>query len=179
MSAVITRIALLRGVMPTGKNKVLMAELREVLAEAGFGNVRTWIQSGNALVDTDLEARATADTIRTLIRERIGPDLAIIVMDAEQLRTTLREPPFTDAAPERIFYTLTMDEPAPAAVTQLLATDFGENHLAQGPYGFYLHVPNSMARSKLNNNFIEKKLGISATTRNRNTLAKLIELAEA
>ncbi|NLE19780.1 MAG: DUF1697 domain-containing protein, partial [Clostridiales bacterium] len=45
-------ILLLRGVSPTGKNRVPMAAFREALAKAGFQNARTWIQSGNALVDT-------------------------------------------------------------------------------------------------------------------------------
>ncbi|NLD34588.1 MAG: DUF1697 domain-containing protein [Clostridiales bacterium] len=47
-----TLILLLRGVMPTGKNKVPMARLREVMEAAGYGRVRTWIQSGNLLIDT-------------------------------------------------------------------------------------------------------------------------------
>jgi uncharacterized protein (DUF1697 family) len=49
-----TYVVLLRGVMPTGKNKVPMAQLRDVLSKAGFFNVRTYIQSGNVLVDTHL-----------------------------------------------------------------------------------------------------------------------------
>ena len=50
-------VVLLRAVMPSGRNKVPMAQLREVLSEAGFENVRTYIQSGNALVDTMLPVR--------------------------------------------------------------------------------------------------------------------------
>ena len=51
-----TYIVLLRGVMPSGKNKVPMAQLREVLMRGGFGNVRTYVQSGNVLVDSGLSA---------------------------------------------------------------------------------------------------------------------------
>ena len=49
-----TYIILLRGVMPTGKNKVLMSPLREVLTKAGLSNVRTYIQSGNVLAQSNL-----------------------------------------------------------------------------------------------------------------------------
>ena len=52
-----TYVVLLRAVMPTGKNKVPMAQLREVLTQAGFENVRTYIQSGNVLLNTPLSAR--------------------------------------------------------------------------------------------------------------------------
>ncbi len=179
MSAKTTRIVLLRGVMPTGKNKVPMATLRDVLSSAGFGNVRSWIQSGNVVLETGLDPEATAATVRRLIREHIGPELSVVVTDAKQLRATLAEQPFADAEPDRVFYTLTMDRADPTAVAELLGTDFGDDRVARAPHGFHLHVPGSMARAKLNNNLIERKLGIAATTRNRNTLSKLIELAEA
>lgn len=73
-----TYIILLRGVTPTGKNKVPMGQLRDVLTMAGFRNVRTYIQSGNALVDTELSALETEKRIHDLIKEQIGADLVVV-----------------------------------------------------------------------------------------------------
>ena len=51
-----TLIAFLRGVMPSGKNAVKMADVRRVLEDGVLHNVRTWIQSGNIALDTALSA---------------------------------------------------------------------------------------------------------------------------
>jgi uncharacterized protein (DUF1697 family) len=53
-----TCVILLRGVTPLGKNKVPMSRFRDVLEKAGFTHVRTYIQSGNAIVDTELPVHA-------------------------------------------------------------------------------------------------------------------------
>src|SRR5687767_11600565 len=70
-------VVLLRAVMPSGRNKVPMARLREVLSADGFENVRTYIQSGNVIVDTPLSARAVEARVHEVIKEHIGADLAV------------------------------------------------------------------------------------------------------
>ncbi len=74
-----TFIVLLRGVMPSGKNKVPMVRLREVLKEAGFGNVRTYVQSGNVVVDYGLSAQEIGKYVQELIKKHIGADLVVVV----------------------------------------------------------------------------------------------------
>ena len=63
-----TFVILLRGVTPSGKNKVPMARLREVLEDAGFTHVRTYIQSGNVLIDTSLTAQEVEERVRDIIK---------------------------------------------------------------------------------------------------------------
>ena len=89
-----TYIVLLRGVMPSGKNKVPMAQLREVLKRGGFGNVRTYVQSGNVLVDSGLSAQEIGKCVRELIKKHIGPDLAVVVRTGSELQKVLEENPF-------------------------------------------------------------------------------------
>ena len=67
-----TFIAFLRGVMPSGKNAVKMADVREVLGNNGFIDVRTWIQSGNIALQTSLDAATTAVLISNLLYMVIG-----------------------------------------------------------------------------------------------------------
>lgn len=173
-----TTIVLLRAVTPTGKNKVPMAQLREVLTQAGFANVRTYIQSGNALVDTDLSAKEVEARVHDLIRQRIGPDLAIVARTRAQLQKVLAENPFKEGYDiSRVFFASFSESPPRETVESLLAQDFSPEKLAINGHTAYMYIPGIYGRVKLSNNFLERKLGVSATTRNFNTLNKLIEMS--
>lgn len=174
-----TYIVLLRGVMPTGKNKVPMAQLREVLAKDGFGNVRTYIQSGNAVVDSDLSAKEIESRIRELIKKHIGADLAIVARTGKQLQKVLDENPFVKGYDiSRIFFASFVEQPPQKKVNELLAQDFSPEKLAITKSAAYMFIPNTYGSDTLSNNYLEKKLGVSATTRNFNTLTKLIEMSK-
>jgi uncharacterized protein (DUF1697 family) len=172
-------IILLRGVMPSGKNKVPMAQLRDVLVDASFGNVRTYIQSGNALVDTELSALETESLVHDLINEQIGPDLAVVARTGAEVQQVLLDNPFQEGYDlSRVFFVLFARRPAADKVKELLAQDFGEEKLAIVGDAAYLYIPGTYGGGKLSNNFLEKKLNISATMRNYNTLRKLIEMGK-
>lgn len=170
-------ILLLRGVTPTGKNRVPMADFRQALTKAGFIKARTWIQSGNALVDTELNRDQAADKVKQVLKEDIGADLAVIVKTADEVEAVLADNPFVDKAIERVFFGQFNEQPEADKVNALLETDFGEEKLAIHDWAIYCFIPGSAARSKLNNAFLERKLGIRLTMRNANTLRKMIELA--
>ena len=172
-----TYIVLLRAVMPRGKNKVPMAELRRVLSEAGFENSRTYIQSGNALVESELSPQQIEEQVRQLIREQIGPDLVVVVRTRVQLQGVLDNNPFKEEYDiSRVFFVLFAKRPAAERVKELLAQDFGDEKLSINKYAAYMYIPGSYG-GKLSNNFLERKLGVSATMRNFNTLTKLVELS--
>lgn len=172
-----TYMIFLRGVMPTGKNKVPMAQLRDVLTQAGFGNVRTYIQSGNAFVDSELSAPEIESRIHTLIQEQIGADLVVVARTGEEVQATLDRNPFREGYdPARIFFALLAQQPAPEKVEALLAQDFGEEQLAIVGNAAYMYIPGTYGRGKLSNNYLEKKLNISATMRNFNTMRKMVEI---
>lgn len=173
-----TFIILLRGVMPVGKNKVPMAKLRDVLSKAGFKNVRTYIASGNALVDTDLTAKEAENRIHALIKKHIGPDLVVVARTGSQLQKVLNENPFKRGHDmSRVFFVSFYEPPSAQKVNDLLQQDFSPEKLVITKTAANLYIPGSAARSRLSNNFLEKKLGISATTRNFNTLTKLIAMS--
>lgn len=172
-----THIAFLRGVMPSGKNAVRMAEVREVLSTQGFSAVRTWIQSGNIVLQTPLTAADTATRIQQLLNAHLNVDLPVVVKSPAQLQQVLDGNPFTSAGhdPKRVFYTL-CNTPL-ADPDDLNEQDFGEDRLKISPQAAYLYIPGDASRSRLSNVFLEKQLGLTLTTRNLNTLSKMIELA--
>ncbi len=171
-----TYILLLRGVMPSGKNKVPMAQLREVLAEAGFQNVRTYIQSGNACVDTELPAKEVEKQVHELIKKQIGADLVVVVRTDKELQHVLANNPFQEGYDiSRVFFVLFAQLPSAEKVKELVTQNFDEEKLAIAGDAAYMYIPGTYGRGKLSNNFLEKKLNISATMRNFNTLSKLVE----
>lgn len=173
-----TYILLLRGVMPTGKNKVPMEQLREVLGKNGFENVRTYIASGNALVETDLSVRDIETKVHDLIKEHIGPDLTIVVRTGAQLQKVLDENPFKESRDiSRVFFVSFAHKPASHKIEKLQEEDFGDCQLKFGEDAAYMYIPGDASRSKLSNNFLEKKIDVSATMRNFNTMSRLIKMS--
>lgn len=178
-TALKTYIVLLRGVMPTGKNRVPMARLREVLAAAGYQNVRTYIASGNALVDSSSKPREIEKHVHDLIKKHIGPELTVVVRTGAELQKVLDNNPFTKGYDvSRVFFTLFASAPAAALVKALTAQDFGDEEFVITKQAAYLYIPGNAGRSKLNNAFLERKLGVTMTARNFNTTTKLIELSQ-
>lgn len=87
-------IALLRGVMPAGKNRIpKMTDLVDILEQAGFRQVQTYIQSGNVLLETELPQAETAQRIHDVILEKLGADLSVILKTHEQLAAAVRAIP--------------------------------------------------------------------------------------
>jgi len=102
-----TYVLLVRGVTPSGRNKLPMSRFREVLEKAGFTRVRTYIQSGNALVDTELPAHAVEKSVSKLIRDEIGPELVVIARTGAELEEALEANPFTEGySLSRVFLSL-------------------------------------------------------------------------
>ncbi len=171
-------IVLLRGVMPTGKNKVPMARLREVLENGGFKNVRTYIQSGNAVVETELSSSEVEQQVHDLIKKHIGPDLTVVVRTGSQLQKVLDENPFGKGFDiSRVFFVLFARSPLPQKIKELVAHDFLPEKLAITRSAGYMYIPGTYGSGKLSNNYLEKKLGVSATMRNFNTMNKMIAMA--
>jgi uncharacterized protein (DUF1697 family) len=173
-----THVVLLRGVMPTGKNKVPMAQLREVLTGAGFQNVRTYIQSGNVVLVTNLQAKEVQQKVHELIKNKIGADIKVIVRTGEQWQQVIQENPFIHGYDlSRVFFVLFAETPPQQIAEELMANDYGEEKLLLDATSGYMYIPGNAARSKLSNVMLEKKLGVAATTRNFNTMNKLVEMS--
>lgn len=171
-------VILLRGIMPGGKNRVPMAELRDTLKENGFKNVSTYIQSGNVLLSTTLPEKKIKDKVHNLIKENIGAEIEVVVSNATKLKKILAGNPFKDEDIYRVFFCIFGSKPTAAKIKEVAEIDFYPEKVKINKDCAYMFIPGNAARSKLSNNFLEKKLGITATTRNFNTLSKLIELGK-
>lgn len=171
-------IALLRGVTPTGKNRIpKMSYLAEILRDSGFKEVQTYIQSGNILFDTDLPLKETADEIHKVIQENIGADLAVILKTKEQLEIASKENPFDeDYDYSRIHLFFTNDRIDKEKLAVLGNTIFEGEIFRSGTECLYMYLPRDAAKKKLNTNYLERKLGIVATMRKLSVVEHLKEI---
>jgi uncharacterized protein (DUF1697 family) len=170
-------VILLRGLMPTGKNKVLMAPLRQVLVDTGFIDVRTYIQSGNVFARSALSASQVEKVVHDEIAKHFGGDILILARTPLQVRKIFAANPFKDVDTARVYFTILGSRPAKEKIKLLASQTFLPDTCVVTHEAVYIHSPVAYGVTKLNNNFVERTLEVSATTRNHRTMKKLIEIS--
>lgn len=175
-----TYIALLRGINVSGQKKIKMAELREQLVETGFTNTRTYIQSGNVVFDTKKKQSTLAGIITKNIKSNYGFDVPVMILSIDDLEFIHSNNPYLkDGAEEKSLYVAILDQlPESENLENLRAFDTGTSTWQILDNYIYLHYPDGAGRSKLTNNLIERKLKVSATSRNWRSMGKILELAK-
>lgn len=174
-----TWIILLRGVMPTGRNKVPMTPLREALEDAGLARVRTYIQSGNVLADSRLGQRKIEQLVHDVIADRFGGDITVMARTPREIAALVEANPFGTADPGKLFLTLLGGEPDPDRVRDVQAMDISPDAVAFRGNVVYTRVAHGYRTLKANNTFLEKRLKVKATTRVLRTIDRLLALAES
>lgn len=177
-------VALLRGINVGGKNKVPMQTLRELLTGLECTNIRTHLQSGNAVFDHPRAAPADlAASLEARITAELGLDIRCLVRDGAGLQRVVDGNPFTMEGidPSRFLVTFLSGPPDQARLTAIDSPAYApdEFRLAdrKAPTEIYSHLPNGIHTSKLALQFTDKKLGVTATARNWNTVLKLTAMA--
>lgn len=168
-------LALLRGVMPTGPNRIpKMSELVQMLKQSGLDNVSSYIQSGNVICETSLPAGELAQHMHQVILENIGANLSIIVKEKSYLERAILGNPFSEELDSsRIHLVFTNNHIPTEQLAELQAMNFTDEIFAVGEACLYMYLPRATRKKKLNNNFLEKKLGIVATTRKLSVIKEL------
>jgi uncharacterized protein (DUF1697 family) len=184
-----TLVALLRGINLGSTNRIAMPELRSVLADVGFENVRTYMQSGNILLDTQLEEGALAEVIATLIADRFALAVPVVVRGAAELAEVVAANPFPDAAltaPKLLQVTFLSSalrahvaERVRGASDGVFSPETEAISLAPSRRNVYGWHPQGIHASKLARDLSDRKLGVIATARNWTTVTTLLEMASA
>lgn len=173
-----TRIALLRSVNVLGKNMIKMPELARAFEKSGFKNVRTYIQSGNIIFETqEGSAELLSVKIRELISKKFGMTIQVVVLAPQELAEIVAHNPFAkrpgiDLTKQHV--TFLDREIDPANAEKLLSYHYPPDEILIGNRAVYVHCPDGYGRTKYHNNFIEKKLSANATSRNWNTCLMLL-----
>ena len=173
-----TWVALLRAVNLGAHNKVSMPKLREVLTDAGFTAVKTYVNSGNVVLDSPLRSAAKVGRqVHDVIAEQFGVDTPVMMRTGAQLAAVLEWNPFPDAAadhPKLVAVLHLSGEPQAAAVETLLAGDYAPVRVAHRGAEVVIDWHDRSGRPSVDRAL--KKLGVEATARNWRTLTALVEL---
>ena len=171
-------VALLRGVNLGARNKVPMTHLRKLLEAAGYGDVQTYIQSGNVLFTKQAKDRAAlARKLERTIEEEFGVSSRVVLRTFEELREIAAARPFGKDTSD-MHVTFLLDKPKPAAVRALRALDIAPDEVKVAGEDVFVRLPNGVQGAKLGGSQIEKTLGVPGTMRTFRTVAKLAEMAE-
>src|SRR2546421_4664363 len=116
-----TSVLLLRGINLGPNRRVPMPELRRLLTDAGFEDVRTYVQSGNVVLDSELDPDELAATTSKLIGDRFGFEVPAVVRTGDELAAVLARNPLRDVVtnPKRYQVSFLSGEPDPDAVAAL------------------------------------------------------------
>jgi uncharacterized protein (DUF1697 family) len=176
-------IAILRGINVGGKRKILMADLKQLFIELGFSDVSTYIQSGNVLFSTEKqeEEDQLAGKLEQSIYESFGFEVAVIIRNSYEVEKTIAGNPFlsqSNAEIEHLHLTFLKDIPATNNLTEINRLDFSPDRFQVIGKDAYIYCSAKYSDTKLTNQFFEKKLKVSATTRNWKTVIKLAELSK-
>lgn len=175
------KIALLRGVNVGGNNKVPMARLRELMHELGYEDVRTHLQSGNAVFTaTATPPERAAEEIEAQLTRHLGLTVRVLVRTAHELARAIAANPLPEAVsePSRLLVIFLSAAPDPELLRQLDPADFEPELFGAGEREIYVWCSEGLRTIKLSHSFWEKRLGVTATGRNWNTVTRLLTLAQ-
>lgn len=175
-----THLALLRGINVSGHKMIKMDALKKALENIGFQNVRTYIQSGNVFVSTDEENPGKVGLlIRNEIFKTFGHDVPVLVIGKEDLQACLDRNLFLNDEGvdlKKLYVSFVSSELPENMITQLNLNFIKPDELQLDGRRIYLKYDTSPAKTKLDNKWIEKSMNVVSTTRNWNTVNKLLEL---
>ena len=174
-------VALWRGINVGKAKRIAMADLRALLATLGCADVRTLLNSGNAVFDAPAKGAATLATqIRRAVAEQLGVDALVIVKSAQEISGAITGNRLGSMAgdPSRLLVAFTQDAKSLAALGGLAATRWGDEAIHVGKDAAYVWCANGILESKMGAALL-RGLGTTGTTRNWATVVKLDALLKS
>jgi uncharacterized protein (DUF1697 family) len=176
-----TYAALLRGVNLGAHNKISMPALRELFAELDCEDVATYVQSGNVVFTSRRGAARLRRMIEDALEREFGIRPAVLLRTEAELRKLVAANPYADRVDDpRRLHVIFLDAPPDRGHVRALDGDeFAPDEFRLVGRDVFAFYPRGYARTKLTNAAFEKRLGVTATSRNWRTVTKLAELASA
>ena len=166
-----THVAFLRGINVGGNTVVSMTDLAALCTQIGFGNVRTYLNSGNVIFDSPVPESELQRMLEKALSGKTGKDIGVVIRSPEDLERVVKGNPFPKAVPSQVGVLLVTEPVAENILAEFVIP--GREEVVPGNREVYVHYPDGMGRSKLK--WPRSLRG--GTMRNINTLAKLGGLA--
>jgi uncharacterized protein (DUF1697 family) len=164
-------VALLRAVNVAGTGKLLMSDLKDLCATAGFARVETYIASGNVVFNSSLAAAKVQAQLAARLSRHTGKSVGVFVRTGAEMRAVLKRCPFSEKDPKRVYAFFLDQEVCSDALDDVRGRLDEQIELAQRE--IYVYYPTGMGQSKL-----QIPAARSATARNMSTVAKLVQLSD-
>lgn len=176
-----THLALLRGINVSGHNMIKMDALKSALENIGFQNVVTYIQSGNVFVDSEEEnGPSVGFTIKQEIFKIFGHDVPTIVIGKEDLEACFKNNPYLKNAEDikKLYVAFISKELNSSALNELKISQFKPDEASVDGSRIFIKYDVGAGKTRLDQKYIEKKLNVTATIRNWNTVTNLLSMYE-
>lgn len=170
---------LLRAVNISGRNRVPMAELRQLLEErTELAGVSTYIASGNIICDEPADVVVACAEVRMLTAEAFGVDTPVIARSHRELDIAVAENPFPDAAQDKMLHVMFLESEAADGAVDVLTERLvvGERIALIGRDLWIDYAEGGAHSTKLTKAVLDRALGVAGTARNFRTVQTLAEL---
>lgn len=178
-----TYISILRGINVTGHNKLPMTDLKKLYGDLKLKNPVTYIQSGNVLFQSEeRDKSAMAKKITKGISNKYGYDVPVLILTVQEIAAIIKNNPFPKKKgidTNKLHVTFLEMKPQKENADKIDNRLFDPDQFMIIEKTVYLYCPDGYGRTKLNNNFFENKLKVTATTRNWRTVNELLKISES
>lgn len=173
-----TYIALFRGINIGGKHILPMNELVEILISVGCQNVKTYIQSGNAVFKSKkMKANSLAGMISSKVLKTYGFEPTVLLLEISEFQEAIENNPFDTQNGKALHFFFLDSLPDHPDLEKLRTIKSNSEEFRLYKQVFYLYAPDGVGRSKLAAK-VEQCMGIPVTARNWNTVSKLLSMAK-
>ena len=173
-----TYISMLRGINVSGQKKIRMAELKSLYESLEFGNVQTYVQSGNVIFDSEeKDVTKLGYEIEAQIESTFGFSVPVLIRSGDEFKRIIENHPFAGEDAIKVLVTFLYDRPEKSRLEDLSHYEDKVDQFAIGEREIFLVCPGGYGRTKLSNAFFEKKLEVVATTWNWNSINALYQMA--
>jgi uncharacterized protein (DUF1697 family) len=168
-------IAFLRAINVGGKSIIKMDDLRKIFESFRLENVQTYIQTGNVIFESkEKDASLLEKKIESQLEKAVGYNVNIFLRTIQEVTVIAEQCPFTPKESETIHIAFLREKPDKKTSQALLNHNSeADEFIVNGREAYNLR--HDRDASIFSNNFIEKTLGIPATTRNLTTVKKIAE----
>lgn len=172
--------AFLRAINVGGKNLIKMEDLKKIFESLGFKNVRTYIQSGNVIFETPEKSKEKIiKRTEKELHKYLGEDVLVFLRTFPEIEAIIKSNPFKKiktAPSTKLYLSFLRTELKSKLKLPYLSAKKDIEIIAIRNCDLYCITPEIKGRFGFPNNFIEKEFGIPSTTRNWNTVTKIISL---
>lgn len=175
-----TFVALLRGINVSGQRMINMKELKALFQKGGFQNVMTYIQSGNIVFGSEETTKNLEKNIADIIKNHYGFEVPVLVLTEENIGKIIKNNPYNNGKKDitKLHVTLLDDTPDAKLLASTRDEKYQSDEFTIDEKIIYLYCPDGYGMTKFSTMFFEKKLGVTATTRNWKTIEALQKLAK-